>query len=275
MSAQDGLKKEQALVDSFVGITPDIVRIAHVTKERLSGVEEVLKEQPRAAADCTLQDAKKRLSVAENHIMVHARKKPEDEPQISEAYIAEKEAEHSVWLNTIRYMEINLEDIEGRIKTLVTVQERLYTELKELQGGQKDAPRSRNGHIAGLKELKDWEEFAASVTDMTMEELDQRIYEVKEYLASIKKVRTEVETLVHQAETLATEKKSYSDVEFNIHCTACQKNPLKKRLDEVVKELKSVEAKSKKLKKRLADMEKTEKEYKAELDDIIAARPDR
>ncbi|NBS71800.1 hypothetical protein EBT31_23225, partial [bacterium] len=105
--------------------------------------------------------------------------------------------------------------------------------------------------------------------------LDQRIYEVKEYLASIKKVRTEVETLVHQAETLATEKKSYSDVEFNTHCTACQKNPLKKRLDEVVKELKSVEAKSKKLKKRLADMEKTEKEYKAELDDIIAARPDR
>lgn len=273
--AEEGLRNEQGRVDGFAGITPDILRTAHVTQERLARVEEELKERPRAG--CLLEEARRGLAAAEGQLAAHARRRPgpEDEPQMSEVYIAEKEAEHSAWLNTVRYMEIDLGVIEGRIGDLLSAQEGLYAELRELQGGQKDAPRPRAGHKGWLKELGAWEEFASGVSEMTVEELDQRASEVKEYLNGIERVRAEAGALSGQLEALAAEQKSYRGVEFNEHCPACQKNPLKKRLDEVTKELRSAEAKAKRLRKRLAEMEKTESDYRAELEELGAARPDR
>lgn len=275
--AEEGLAKEQANVDAYTDMTPEVVAMAHKQHERLA--EEAKRLEGLVRASCTVEEATKGLAQAKKAIRVHENKMPEDEPTITEAYIEGKTYEYRAWQNTLRYMEIDPEGgLEDRIESLLREQKRLYREqsaLHKTAEGAVKPTRMKQGHDAWKKKWDGWSTFASGITEMTVDELDQRTREITAYLSKIDEADRELKGLGERAAVLRAERETYKDVEFNEHCPACQKNPLRKRLDAITKELKSVETRHKKMLKKLEGMEQMRAGYVRELEDIRVAQPDR
>ena len=275
--AEEGLAKEQANVHTYPDITPEVVTKAYKQQERLA--EEMKRLEGLVRASCEIEEATKGLAHAKKALRIHENKMPEDEPTITEAYIEEKDYEYRAWQNTLRYMEINPEGgLKERIEALMREQKRLYKEQSALRKAVEDAvkpTRMKQGYEAWKKQWDKWNNFVSGITEMTVEELDQRTREITAYLSKIDDANRECKSMEEKMTVLKAEKETYKDVEFNEHCSACQKNPLRKRLDAITKELKSVDAKYKRMHKKLEGMEQTRAGYVSELEDIRVARPDR
>lgn len=272
--AEEGLQKEQENVDRYPGMTPEMAARAHAEQERLAEEAKRLGGVPRAS--CGIGEAQEGLVRIEKALRAHERKRPEDEPTITQTYIEQKEYEHTAWRNTVAYMEIDPEDgLEPRIAELLLEQKRLYAEQEALRVTTERPTRPKQGYAAWKKKWEEWSTFAAGVSEMTTEELDQRSKDVSAYLSKMDETVQEAKVLAERVATLKEERGTYKDVEFNEHCSACQKNPLRKRLEAINKELKAADTRYKRAQKKLEGMEPTRAGYMAELEDIRSARPDR
>ena len=270
--AEQGLATFQKEVDAYKDITPDVLSTARSIKERLD-IQSKLLGVPRAS--CDREEAAMVLPLINKALGGHIRKKPEDEPSITETYIEEKAHEYNSWLNTINYMEIDLDNIDERVSHLTKEQSLLYKEMEDLQKQKTSAPRPKKGHPKWKAEWEKWCAFVSNVSEMTIDELEERTMAIEEYIKKIDEARNEMRMVMDRIKAIAEEKDGYKGMEFNEHCSACQKNPLRKRIETISKELKDLETKRKKLQKKLVGMESTEADYVAELQEIRMARPDR
>jgi len=272
--AEKELEKEQKKVDSYPDLTPEILEKGHTTKERLNLQIKELESIPKA--NYNREKATEEIYKIDKLIKNHMKKKPEDEPTITYGYIEEKEHQYNAWLNTIRFMELDLDGLEERITTLKKEQQRLYKEQEILRDDTQNRPtRLKRDYEKWKKEWDDWCSFTSSLTEMTVEELEQRLQAIYDYIKKIDNIRTEFTTITDRISVLSKEKEGYNDIEFNSDCSACMKNPLHKRLELITKELKGQESKKKKLNKKIVEINITEKEYRTEIKEIKAVKPDR
>jgi DNA repair exonuclease SbcCD ATPase subunit len=271
--AEQGLAVFQEKVKEFKDITPDVLTKAQGIKEKLAIQEKMLKDIPRTSH--TKEEASSNLSKITKAFGSHQRRMPEDQPHITYAYIEEKAYEYNAWLNTIHYMEIDLDKMNDRVSILTKEQTDLYKDLENLQKNKLSASRPKKNYPKWQADWDKWSKFISNVTEMTVDELDQRTKVLKDYIKKIDEVRVELKTMTNRTHILTEEKADYKDMEFNEHCAACQKNPLRKRLEIILKELKELDTKRKKLQKKLASMETTENDYVTEIEELRLARPDR
>ncbi len=271
--AERGFTEFQEKMSAYNDITPDALAKARSIKERLGLQLKLLQDIPRSP--CTRDEADTNLTRINKALVVQARKKPDDMPNITDGYIEEKMYEYNAWLNTISYMEIDLEKIDERICDLTNEQSRLYKAMEQIQKNRVSAPRPRNNYTKWQDEWDVWCRFVSNVSEMSVDEMDQRTRVITDYISKIDETRNEFRNITERINAIVEEKKSYKDIEFNEHCVACQKNPLRKRIESLNKDLKELETKKKRLQKKVSGMESTEADYAAELEDIRNSRPDR
>lgn len=270
--AEAGFEMERGNADRYPDLTPEILRQAHDTRARLEEQEGMLVGAPRS--DEAWETVREDLSKLEQLLERHLKKRPQ-EPQLTEAYIQKKEAEYHTWLHTIKYMEIDLEGLNGTIAGLMAHQQELYKEQSALQKEVRTIPRPKSKQAEWQKEWDEWAAFTDGVWDMTVSELEKQAEVIRNYLQKIQDARAEYGDALEKVKDLEAECETYKDIEFNPKCTACQRNPLHKRLETIRKQLDQEKSRKKKAQKRLKSMEATEQEYKNELEEIEEAIPDR
>lgn len=270
--AEIGLQEEQSKVESYKDITIDIIKEAHDTKIRLDEQEKLLKNLPRLDDKRIkelggIEAIKKNIANTKRMIDNHLKKRPE-EPNITDASIEERETEYNVWIRTVRYMEIDLENLEKNMDDLMNHQNRVYEEYNNLHKITFDITRSQSKHKEWLDRLKEWDIFLDDVPDTKLDDLRKRCEEIEKYIKNIDQLREDLNSIKRELDLLLSENDSYSNIEFNPDCSACRKNPLHKRIIQVKKRIKELETKYKKSQTKIKKVEETEDDYRTELEDI-------